>query len=125
MSSPNFATDIQAIKGYTRLTLDSMSHLGELSVKGVPIRIEREVASFLASVVAKDSLLVIGEPGAGKSGVLHELATILARNSDVLFVAADRIAGPLQTELGLTNDLGEILRNWTGKGAGFVIIDAL
>jgi hypothetical protein len=124
-SSPNFAKDIQAIKDYTRLTLDSMSHLGELSVKGVPIRIEREVASFLASAVATDSLLVIGEPGAGKSGVLHELATILARNSDVLFVAADRIDGPLQTELGLTNDLGEILHNWTGKGAGFLIIDAL
>jgi hypothetical protein len=124
-SSPSFVKDIQTIKDYTRLTLHSMSHLGELSVKGSPIRIEREVAAFLGSVAAKNSLLVIGEPGAGKSGVLHELATILAKNSDVLFVAADRIDGPLRTEIGVANNLVEILRNWTGKGPGFVIIDAL
>ena len=124
-SSPNFVKDIQAIKDYTRLTIESMGYLGELSVKGASIRIKRDVAAYLATVVARKSLLVIGEPGAGKSGVLHELATILTSNSDVLFVAADRINGPLQAELGLTNDIGEILRNWAGNGAGFVIIDAL
>lgn len=124
-SSPNFARDIQTIRDYSRLTLDSMSQLSELSVKGRPIRIRRRVTAFLEEIARNHSLLVIGEPGAGKSGVLHELGTILQNNSDVLFLAADRIEGPLRTELGLTNDLGEILRNWRGKGPGFVIIDAL
>jgi hypothetical protein len=126
-SSPNYLKDIHTIKKYTRLTIRSMSHLGELSVKGVPIRINREVTDFLVSAVENRSLLIIGEPGAGKSGVLHELATKLDNNFDLLFIAADRISGPLHSELGLANDVNvwEVLRNWTGVGPGFVVIDAL
>jgi hypothetical protein len=124
-SSPKFSRDIHAIKEHTRLTLEAMAHLGEISVKNKPIRIERHVTKFLANAARQHSLLVIGEPGAGKSGVLHELGNILQDTSDVLFLAADRVDGPLRTQLGLANDLGEVLRNWTGKTPGFVIIDAL
>jgi hypothetical protein len=74
--------------------------------------------------------VVVGEPGAGKSGALHDLVEALrSENKDVVFLAVDRLQarslGELRQDLGLQHDLLEVLRNWPGEGPGYVVVDAL
>lgn len=125
-SSSNYLQDIHALREYTRLTLESLDHLATLSVHGRSVRIQRPVTSFLRDQATDHSLVVVGEPGAGKSGVLHELGSALRNDDrDVVFLAADRLEVSLKTELGLQHDLADVLENWSGRGSGLLIIDAL
>lgn len=126
VSSPSYVTDIRALREYTRLTLDSLDHLATLTVHGRPVRIQRAVTQFLRAQAMHESLVVVGDPGAGKSGVLHELARcLLADQQDVVFLAADRMEESLRTELGLQHELADVLDNWSSTGPGLLIIDAL
>jgi hypothetical protein len=125
-STPSYHEDIKALRKYTQLTVDSLNHLATLVVHGRDIRIQRPVTKYLYGEAEKQSLVVIGEPGAGKSGVLHELATTLHRDKqDVVFLAADRLDDSLRAELGLNHDLAEVLENWSGDRPGLLLIDAL
>ena len=126
VSSPSYLPDIHALCEYTRLTLDSLDHLATLSVHGRSVRIQRPVTSYLRGQATENSLVVVGEPGAGKSGVLHELGSVLTKDhQDVVFLAADRLEESLKTELGLQHDLADVLENWSGRDPGLLIIDAL
>jgi hypothetical protein len=126
VSSPNYLSDIRSLREYTRLTLDSLDHLAILEVHGRRVQIHRQVTEHLRARAADHSLVVVGKPGAGKSGVLHELATVLQDElHDVVFLAADRIEESLKTELGLEHDLVDVLENWSGDRVGLLIIDAL
>ena len=125
-STPSYRNDIKALRKYTQLTLDSLNHLASLVIDQQEIRIERPVTKYLREEAHKQSLVVIGDPGAGKSGVLHELATMLQReNRDVVFLAADRLDDSLSEELGLDYELAEVLENWSGESPGLLVIDAL
>jgi hypothetical protein len=126
VSSPSYLLDIRSLREYTRITLDSLDHLATLAVHGRPVRIQRAVTEHLRVQAMKHSLVVVGEPGAGKSGVLHELGSSLRNDhQDVVFLAADRLEGSLKSELDLHHDLADVLENWSGKGNGLLIIDAL
>ncbi len=125
-STPSYRNDINALRKYAQLTLDSLDHLATLVVDRREIRIERLVTKYLRQEAEKQSLVVIGDPGAGKSGMLHELASALqGENQDVVFLAADRLDDSLRAELGLRYDLAEVLENWSGNGTGWLFIDAL
>jgi hypothetical protein len=125
-STPSYQNDINALRKYTQLTLDSLDHLATLVIDRREIRIERPVTKYLRQEAEKQSLVVIGDPGAGKSGVLHELATILkSENQDVVFLAADRLDDSLRSELGLKYELADVLENWSGDRPGLLFIDAL
>ncbi|MYG27510.1 MAG: ATP-binding protein, partial [Boseongicola sp. SB0677_bin_26] len=77
------------------------------------------------------SVLVVGEPGAGKTGVLVAIAMeMLDRNDPLIFLSADRLAGvatrnDLKDELALEHDLLDVLAAWPGTAPGTLIIDAL
>ncbi len=125
-STPSYRNDINALRKYTQLTLYSLDHLATLVIGEREIRIERPVTRFLRQEAEKQSLVLIGDPGAGKSGVLHELASALqGENQDVVFLAADRLEDSLRTELDLRYELAEVLENWSGNETGWLFIDAL
>ena len=125
-STLSYRNDINALRKYTELTLDSLNHLASLVIDQREIRIERLVTKYLREEADKQSLVVIGDPGAGKSGVLYELATALqSENRDVVFLAADRLDDSLKEELGLVYELAEVLENWSGESPGLLLIDAL
>jgi hypothetical protein len=126
ISSPAYLADIRALREYTTLTVQSLNHLATLSVHGRDVRIERPVTKFLRSQAREHSLVVVGDPGAGKSGALHELGAALQHDDeDVVFLAADRLDDSLKAELGLQHSLSEVLANWSGRTTGTLIIDAL
>jgi hypothetical protein len=74
-------------------------------------------------------LLLTGDPGCGKSGLLYSVvAELQAQKVPVVLLLADEIFARDWTDSstlsGLTHTLDEILANWSGQG-GFLITDAL
>ena len=77
-----------------------------------------------------ESLLLVGEPGAGKSAVVSAAAAKLkSQGNEVLELAVDRLPvealDGLRAELGLSHSIYDVLRNWPGCGHAYLFIDAL
>ena len=111
--------ELARLAGHTRLPLQG----------GIPIA--RASDGPLSAAVDSGSLIVTGEPGAGKTGALVALAERhRADGNTVVFLSVDRfpgvaIASDLQSELGLVHPLVEVLNSAPGSGAKLLIIDAL
>ena len=129
-ATQSYAPDIDKLKQYSSDTYQSLTDLAEIRCGDSVIKIVRESSKDLASAATAHSLLVVGEPGAGKSGALHDLYNALQGDGfDAVFLAADRIAsatlGALRDDLGLAHNLPDVLANWPGAQPGCLIIDAL
>jgi hypothetical protein len=73
------------------------------------VKINRRSTEALRRVAEEGSLVVVGEPGAGKSGALHDLVkTLHDEGHDVVFLAVDRVEA---SSLGALR--GEIARSET------------
>lgn len=98
---------------------------------GANTTVHRECLAPLLQEVKNGSLLVTGEPGAGKTGVLLALAECLAGDSKpLLFLSVERFSGvrllsDLRSEIKLKHDLTDILAAWPGVEPGVLIVDAL
>jgi len=128
--APGFDSDIDQLKKATANELDRLSRHARLPSAGVSVPIPRDCAMALGSAINGGSLLVIGEPGAGKTGVLVNYAITLGSNAPLVFLSVDRLAGvstseDLRRELNLAHPLLEVLANWPGTEPGVLIIDAL
>ncbi|WP_395402369.1 hypothetical protein ACHMW6_29555 [Pseudoduganella sp. UC29_106] len=132
-----FANDIDKLKQRTDLALADMSryakievHTGDDSVT-MNIEIRRACVNALVQSAANSrSFLVIGEPGAGKSGALYLAAReLLERGHDVLCFQVDELAGvntdPLSSNAGLEHSIADVLANWKPSQPGILLIDAL
>jgi hypothetical protein len=92
--------------------------------------ITREYLQPLRDAASAGSVVLVGEPGAGKSGILYQLAeTLSEEGADLIFLSVDslpvRTTAALRQELRITHDLADILNNWSGSGPGYLILDAL
>lgn len=128
--APGFDADIAALHKYTRDECERLARHAVLEAdRRVPVA--RECLAALKAAIDGGSLLVIGEPGAGKTGVLVTLADqVRQQPTPLVFLSVDRLAGistlsALKGELGLQHDLLEVLAAWPGKTPGILIIDAL
>jgi len=130
-SPPNFKRDIERLRTHSAETAKMLERYETIeAVDGQPVTIERECEATILAAALEGSFLIVGEPGAGKSGVLNALARELRKEGhDVLEMAVDRhsvetLEG-LKNELGLEHGLVETLDAWDGTGPGWLIIDAL
>lgn len=126
----SYQNDVEKLKRYTRATLRSLSHNSRIVMNGVTVRVERRVVTALRFVSEDDSVVVVGVPGAGKSGVLYDYAqSSLDEGRDVICLATDQIGaktlGELRNELGLEHEILEVMLNWSGSRTAFLVIDAL
>jgi hypothetical protein len=126
----SFHSDIARLKDLTAATLRGLVEFSRIEVGGQAVTIQRPVAKDLQSAAAGGHLLVLGVPGAGKSGAIYELAqTLYKQKDDVVVLAVDQIEaasiGALRGELNLIHDLLAVLASWPGTGPGYLIIDAL
>ncbi|MBL3561926.1 ATP-binding protein [Rhodovulum sulfidophilum] len=114
----------------TAAELDRLTVHGKLPL-AVGITITRESDAPMLAPIKAGSLLVVGEPGAGKTGALvHAARSLIAEGALVVFLSVDRfpgvaIAADLNSELSLGHDLVEILSASPGSQPRFLIIDAL
>jgi hypothetical protein len=132
-SSRSYCTDIELLKRLSQETLESLLPLSQITAKfdENPIKINRDCTWALAEASEVSSYVAVGDPGAGKSGVLHDVVQkwITDEGRDVVFIAVDRLDAKslksLRHELGLKHEIVEILQNWSGDKPAFLVIDAL
>ncbi|MFD6347695.1 hypothetical protein ACFWF9_23645 [Streptomyces roseolus] len=127
----DYRADVDRLTAFTGQNLAQMN--GELTAVPGPdgeITVRRAVADVVASRAEDDSCLVTGDPGTGKSAVLHALAgTWQAAGRPVLFVQVGSLAshstGQLQGELNLDHPLLDVLGQWSPGEPGLLVLDAL
>ena len=130
VGAPGFEADVARLRAVTDTEFARLSNHSHLPLgEGVPIT--RESDAPLVEAILAGSLLVVGEPGAGKTGaLLHAAAEIAAAGDTVVFLSVDRfpgvaIAAHLSSELGLEHPLTDVLAAMPGVGRKVLIIDAL
>lgn len=130
IGAPQFEEDVVRLREVTADELERLAIHGRLPLgPGVPI--VRESDTPLIEAIRRGSILVIGEPGAGKTGALvHAAETIAAAGETIVFLSVDRfpgvsIAAELASELGLSHSLVETLSAVPGSGRKMLFIDAL
>jgi hypothetical protein len=127
----SFRIDITRLAEYTDARLSRMHGLSVLTFRGQELRVVRPVVKELEQFAEEGWLLVVGSPGAGKSGCMYDLvANQRQKNRDVVLIAVDHLTGSqsqLGQELQLTHGrtLTDILANWPGSGPAFLVLDAL
>lgn len=125
-----YQSDILKLRQLTATTENELSVLAKINVGNTIVRVDRAVTREIERVSAEHSILVVGEPGAGKSGALSCFAEQLkSQKSDYVILSVDRLTaasdGALRIELGLEHDIYDVLDNWPGNAPAFLIIDAL
>lgn len=128
---PDFAAEIRRLQEVSCNHLDRLNEFDSLRFgPGAENRlhIPRTLAlEALATAVGKGHLLLTGEPGIGKSGLLHSLILSLPESTPRVCLLAERLTG--RDELGsanlpgLSRSLPELLANW--QPAGLLVIDAM
>ena len=82
----SFSKDIERLKEYSAETLASIAHHSQIVVDSGVVKIHRASTETLLKVAKDGSILVTGEPGAGKSGTLFSFVESLrAENHDFYF----------------------------------------
>lgn len=127
---PSYHSDVAKLRAYSEQVRKQLSDYETTKVAGVQICIDRQCTNAVVNAARADSLLLVGEPGAGKSAVINTSATKLRdEGHDVLELAVDRLPvkslHELATELGLVHPLRDVLLNWPGDKPAFLFIDAL
>ncbi|MBI4814846.1 MAG: hypothetical protein HY791_01230 [Deltaproteobacteria bacterium] len=124
MAAPRFQRDIAALKAFSKRTRLILKDLAEISGQ----RITRQCSAALREAANLGSVVVVGEPGSGKSGALVALVEELAASEDVVFLAVDHLNAhaqrDLRAEMSLEHDLSDVLAAWSGSSRGFLVIDA-
>ncbi|KVF18379.1 ATP-binding protein [Burkholderia cepacia] len=126
---PSYRADVVRLQAYSDETRTHLEHFEETSVGGNSIRIERNCTESVLGA-ATESILLVGDPGAGKSAVISAAAARLRNEGkEVIELAVDRLpvesAEGLQQQLGLANRVLDVLENWPGNEPAFLFIDAL
>lgn len=126
----DYRSDVAALKERTSRVAGVLQDFERTQVSGRDITISRACTVACVTAAKEGSLVVVGDPGAGKSAVVNETARQLAaEGSDVVLLAVDRLqvesVEGLSTALGISHSLTEVLANWPGSGPAYLILDAL
>ena len=131
---PDYAADIQRLRNLTSRNLERLQQhttlrFGPNAADAIHIPRLDKLNAFAAAVVERD-LLMTGEPGCGKSGLIHATTTFLQeKGASVVLLLAEEIsrsgsAAPGNL-LGLDHPLRDVLTNWANGESGVLITDAL
>src|SRR5262249_61168017 len=106
---PSYGDDVERLGRHTEQTLRDLEDLSLIHVGSTTVKVTRVSTAALRVAAEKHSVLVIGQPGAGKSGAIHDLVGALRQGGrDVVFLAVDRLEvgslGELRQVLGLEHD---------------------
>jgi hypothetical protein len=127
---PSYLRDIKILQAYSDRVRAHLENYERTAVDSFEVKIERRCTEAVVSAAELESLLLVGEPGAGKSAVVSAAAARLREaGRTVIELAVDRLPvsslDGLGRELELTNSLVSVLRNWPGDETAFLFIDAL
>lgn len=119
-----YATAIATIRDRSSANLTKLQSEALLPVSG-GLFISRTTAKTLKELESRDPILIVGDAGSGKSGVLQDFATSRRDVEEVVVLLAEDVAGANRLDPG--TPLVEALRGWSGPPALLAIdgVDAL
>lgn len=132
--SARMAEDVRVLERETATTLQRLERSAILRGApdaGIPATtLKRACVDALVQHARTGSFLVTGSAGAGKSGALYLAALALQREGHpVIVLAVDRFGvssiHELRLELGLQNQIVDVLRAWSSEKPGVLLIDAM
>jgi len=126
----DFAQDVVRLRAVSRREVSLLA--GALvAIPGPegPIRIDRDAVRDVVARGLAGSLLLVGDPGVGKTVALRELAYALeAAGTRCLFLPIGSFTasslGDLRVELGLEHDILDVLAGWSPGKPKVLIVDA-
>jgi hypothetical protein len=126
----SFEIDIEKLKQQTQMTLRRLTGNSAIKIGQTQIKINRPVVAHMHSVVQNESCIVVGEPGAGKSGVLHDFVeSVLAQQKDIIFLNAGYLSvndlHELKTKFQLEHEVLDVIQNWHGQDKAYFVLDSL
>lgn len=133
-AAPDYADDTALMDA---VTVHNLSRLRDHTVLQFSAKREDDVhiarTEELAAIVAavkRSHLLITGEPGCGKSGLVHSVVEALRRDGiPVVLLLAEEIFGRdwkgAANLPGLAHALDDVLANWPNGAQGVLITDAL
>lgn len=126
---PEFASDLRELDAESKRTLEAFHayHRDQLNGR---FTLDRPIVSEVASRATDGSLLVIGEPGAGKTGVLMALAQkLITTGHRVWFFSVDAYKAEslpnLEKELNIHHRLTDIFGFAAEGGRAVLLLDGL
>jgi hypothetical protein len=126
-AAADIARDIRRLREVTGAALNENSDEVTIPAPEGAVTIQRDIAALAAG--AEGSFALIGEPGAGKSVLAARIAgALLEAGEDVVFLGAESLAaslGATRAELGMHNNLDQVLTAWDGPGRGSLVIDGI
>ena len=127
---PSYDSDAKTLLDHTERNLRYARHLSEIEVGDNKVKINRKSTEALVNAVQSGSLLIVGDPGAGKSGAIYDLVlTLQQEGNEVVFLPVDRINaanyGVLREDLDLHHNIESIIDNWPGDKPCVLVLDAL
>ena len=126
----SYRKDIQRLKNHSNRVTSLLAEHAAIRLVNASVRIQRPCVSLLRETAETGPVLVVGEPGAGKSGVLYSLfETLLQEGREVVVLAVQQppfeSPGGLRDELRLDHDVVDVLASWPGTRPAFLLVDAL
>lgn len=127
---PSYLQDVQTLAAYSDRIRSHLESYERTAVHQFEAKIKRRCTAAVLQAAEHESLLLVGEPGAGKSAVVSAAAASFRKDGrTVIELAVDRLPvasiDGLSKELELSHSLVSVLRNWPGDEPAFLFIDAL
>ena len=116
---PTYRNDVDALQKWTEGRF-RVAHRHTRLIEDKPkTEIKRDVLQKLRAAAAKDDLLLVGNPGAGKSGLTYALASyFIGKRRDIVLLPVDWLyadhLSDVWRELGITHPLAEVLQKFAG-----------
>lgn len=128
--SQTFRRDIERLKEHTRKVHQDLESYESVQVGTEFESIARDCQAAVDAAALKGPLLIVGEAGVGKSGIINRMAkTLIDSGKDVVQLAVDEYSVEtlqgLKEDLRLDKPLLEVLEAWDAPEPGWLIIDAL
>ncbi|MCG5248095.1 NACHT domain-containing protein [Methylorubrum extorquens] len=126
--APSLEEDLRRLSENTSRVLARLERFTKLPSPEGEISIYRPVTDVIVQAVRDGSLALTGEPGAGKSAIVHAAASMLGSDATVVALTVEASATSLEIlrqELGLKRSVVEVFSQTVAAGPSYLLIDAL
>jgi hypothetical protein len=125
---PSFRNDVARLRAYSDSIISRLERFTKIGSPEGDITITRPVVNLVIDAVPEGSLAITGEPGSGKSAVVHEVAARLGTTATIVVLTVEASAislEALRSDLGLEHSLVDVLAQMPGDKPAYLILDAL
>ncbi|WP_029274544.1 hypothetical protein [Pedobacter borealis] len=125
---PSYHSDVAKLTAYSASVVNRLVRFTKINTEAGEITFSRPVSPVVISAARNGGLAITGDPGSGKSGIMHALSSELSKDSVVVTLTVETNIGTLealQKEIGLEHPLIEVCKNISLSGTGYLVLDAL